>query len=443
MRYQTSDYVYYMIRQITLTAFTISILLIITGSAQARPKDLDRDGLSNKAEKKLKTNPRRADTDFDGLKDRAEIKIKTNPRKADSDGDGLKDGLEVRDGLNPRDRDSDEDGHRDGRELRGRVIGLNDSEMTIERKNRRTVSFLVDEATFLEGVDINSDNQLTLADFGPGAFIEASIYDGRAKNLELIIKKKEVKGFIESVEGNQVTLLLPRRAQVTFEVNLNTYLRSPDRDSNGIIDLNDLLVGDRVEVYLNQERNVALSMQVKYEDDQYGDDDGYEEKDQDEAKGEITLIEGSQVTVSRKGYAVTFSVDESTYFQIENINGDSVSDLGDLVVGDIVEVKLVDGVALSIKKKLFKKEDYFEFEGILESFDEDEVLISQGPLAKVLIITPLTEFEGPDRDLSGDISIADFNVGDFVEAEFDENDNLLELSFEGSEDDSEDDSFDD
>jgi hypothetical protein len=92
---------------------------------------------------------------------------------------------------------------------------------------------------------------------------------------------------------------------------------------------------------------------------------------------------------------------------------------------------------------LFKKEDHFEFEGILESFDEDEVLISQGPLAKVLIITPLTEFEGPDRDLSGDISIADFNVGDFVEAEFDENDNLLELSFEGSEDDSEDDSFDD
>ncbi len=59
-------------------------------------KDDDGDGLSNKQEKTLGTNPNNPDTDGDGLSDGDEVfKYKTDPTKKDTDGDGLSDGDEV------------------------------------------------------------------------------------------------------------------------------------------------------------------------------------------------------------------------------------------------------------------------------------------------------------------------------------------------------------
>ena len=61
--------------------------------------DRDRDGLSNRREYRLHTNPRRRDTDRDGVSDGAEVmRYKTNPRKRDTDGDGVSDGDELRGG---------------------------------------------------------------------------------------------------------------------------------------------------------------------------------------------------------------------------------------------------------------------------------------------------------------------------------------------------------
>jgi len=66
--------------------------------------DSDGDGLSNKEEIGLGTNPQNADTDGDGLSDYDELnKYNTDPLKADSDGDTLKDGDEIEIGLNPND----------------------------------------------------------------------------------------------------------------------------------------------------------------------------------------------------------------------------------------------------------------------------------------------------------------------------------------------------
>ena len=59
-----------------------------------RAKDADRDGVKNRQEYMLRTNPRRADTDRDGLRDGDEGKVESNPLKADSDGDGTRDGDE-------------------------------------------------------------------------------------------------------------------------------------------------------------------------------------------------------------------------------------------------------------------------------------------------------------------------------------------------------------
>src|SRR3954454_24755442 len=59
-----------------------------------RTKDVDRDGLTNLREFKLKTDPRKADTDADGLSDGDELKAGDDPLERDSDGDGVKDGGE-------------------------------------------------------------------------------------------------------------------------------------------------------------------------------------------------------------------------------------------------------------------------------------------------------------------------------------------------------------
>ncbi len=82
-------------------------------------RDTDRDGLSDEAERRHHTNPRKRDTDRDRLNDGAEVKCyHTNPRKPDTDRDGLDDGAEVkRYHTDPRKRDTDGDGLQDGDEV--------------------------------------------------------------------------------------------------------------------------------------------------------------------------------------------------------------------------------------------------------------------------------------------------------------------------------------
>jgi hypothetical protein len=64
--------------------------------------DTDQDGLSDKEERMVGSDPEKVDTDEDGLFDREEVKVyKTNPRLKDTDGDGFSDGDEVKNGYNP------------------------------------------------------------------------------------------------------------------------------------------------------------------------------------------------------------------------------------------------------------------------------------------------------------------------------------------------------
>ena len=94
-------------------------LLGLTVSGESGDVDPDHDGLTNKEEKELGTNPNVADTDGDGLSDGDEVnKYHTNPLKADSDGDGLSDGDEVlKYHTDPMRADTDGDGLNDGDEV--------------------------------------------------------------------------------------------------------------------------------------------------------------------------------------------------------------------------------------------------------------------------------------------------------------------------------------
>jgi len=70
-------------------------------------QDLDGDGLSNREEKSIGSDPQLVDTDFDGLKDNEEVEeYFTNPTSVDSDGDSFWDGEEVKAGTDPGDADS-------------------------------------------------------------------------------------------------------------------------------------------------------------------------------------------------------------------------------------------------------------------------------------------------------------------------------------------------
>ena len=93
---------------------------------QAGDLDSDRDGLTDKEEREIGTDPFNPDSDGDGLTDGEEVHgvlqngklIKTNPLNPDTDGDGLTDGAEIKvyhtDPTNP---DTDGGGVSDGHEV--------------------------------------------------------------------------------------------------------------------------------------------------------------------------------------------------------------------------------------------------------------------------------------------------------------------------------------
>ena len=81
-----------------------------TGTGDNADPDDDNDGLSDRDERELGTDPLNSDTDGDGLSDAAEVEIGTNPLEYDSDGDGLDDQFEVAVGADPLNADSDNDG---------------------------------------------------------------------------------------------------------------------------------------------------------------------------------------------------------------------------------------------------------------------------------------------------------------------------------------------
>jgi eukaryotic-like serine/threonine-protein kinase len=102
-----------------------------TATAQWFDDDPDGDGLDNRRELELDTDPYQADTDGDGLTDGQEVRIyNTNPLNPDTDNDGLLDGDEINlYGTDPLNRDTDGDGLGDARELeRGTDPTLRDTD---------------------------------------------------------------------------------------------------------------------------------------------------------------------------------------------------------------------------------------------------------------------------------------------------------------------------
>lgn len=79
-------------------------------------EDFDQDGLANEEEVKYHTDPRVADSDSDELSDKKEIEMGTDPTMRDTDEDSLYDNEELEMGFNPLLKDSNHNGTNDGDE---------------------------------------------------------------------------------------------------------------------------------------------------------------------------------------------------------------------------------------------------------------------------------------------------------------------------------------
>ncbi len=87
------------LRALTLPLAALGLLL----TTACEPADTDGDGLSDKEEDELGTDPTAADTDGDGLSDGDEVTLGTYPTVVDTDEDSYDDGVEVEVGTDPRD----------------------------------------------------------------------------------------------------------------------------------------------------------------------------------------------------------------------------------------------------------------------------------------------------------------------------------------------------
>lgn len=133
--------------------------------------DTDCDGLSNKTERLLGTDPTSADTDHDGLGDEQEVdRLGTDPLDADSDHDGLDDLAELAAGTNPTDADTDGDGTMDGAdddptaELQPRLAGPVDAVDAVAA-TIKVFGLVIDAST------ARFDDGVTLDGIVPGTFV--------------------------------------------------------------------------------------------------------------------------------------------------------------------------------------------------------------------------------------------------------------------------------
>ncbi|CAB4343925.1 unannotated protein [freshwater metagenome] len=320
------------LKNLTAAIAVVGLIASLPASAlasKASKTDRDRDGLSNKVEKRLGTNARRADTDRDKLKDGVEVRLGTNPLVKDSDKDGVSDGREVAAGTDPCSDDANE--------VRGAVASVGADSVTITKRDATTVTLTVNSATKLRIPDTDGSGTVTLADLKAGDKVKAHT-SATDPTLAVSIsvkgdykKGEEVEGTASAVGDSSLTVTKEGGASATLTVNADTKLRAPDRDGNGKITLADILVGDKVEAYLSAtDPTLALSIKVEVEGTK--------------VVGTVASVGPDSVTITLANATQTkVTVNSATKLRIPAADGTPTGTLADLKVGDAVKAKTVPG----------------------------------------------------------------------------------------------------
>ena len=298
-------------------------------AAKASKTDPDRDGLSNKVEKRLGTNARRADTDRDKLKDGVEVRLGTNPLVKDSDADGVNDGREVAAGTDPCPAHANQ--------VRGAVASVGTDSVTITKPDATTIKLTVNADTKLRIPDTDGSGTVTLADLKAGDKVGART-STTDPTLALSIavkgeyaKGEEVEGAVSAVGASSLTVTKEDGTSATLTVSADTKLRAPDRDGNGKITLADILVGDKVEAYLSAtDPTLVLSVKVEVE--------------ATKVAGTVASVGADSVTITlADATQMKVTVNSATKLRIPAADGKPTGTLADLKVGDAVKAKTIPG----------------------------------------------------------------------------------------------------
>ena len=152
------------------------------------------------------------------------------------------------------------------------------------------------------------------------------------------------------------------------------------------------------------------------------DDDGT--SDRYERKGVIVTIDGESVTIQqRSGVLLTFTVNAGTFIEGADRNGDGVLTLADFRTGDRVEVNLSpdDGTVAQTLELESDDENLNEAEGRITALEGGTVTVEKKKRGETVrswtfAVDADTFLRAPDRDGSGTVTLADFQIGDEVEA---------------------------
>ena len=175
-------------------------------------EDFDEDGLTNKREVELGTDPSKSDTDNDGLDDYEEVNThNTNPVNYDSDEDGLSDGDEILLGLNPLAQKTDGTTIDSERTFTQELSENNISEELLSEDNAAIPSL-----TLTANGNINNDVVISVTgsnDFNDSRAIVGEAIDVSGENIS--------EGTISfALQNEDVSLLSVDDTDETFNTNL-------------------------------------------------------------------------------------------------------------------------------------------------------------------------------------------------------------------------------
>lgn len=201
-------------------------------------RDYDGDGLRNKKEIEIGTDPTLYDTDYDNLDDYEEVngvlskdgtkRYETDPLKADTDDDGLRDDIEIKLGLDPTNPMTDgvtPDAERKIEQtfslsnisknltnstfpiisVSGCVKGDIDKELRIKEysnENLKNSNLLIGKCISVELNDSTSNDTVNIT-------VDCSNYGERVEKLTFVKYENGIMEYVETdVEGNNITAKL-------------------------------------------------------------------------------------------------------------------------------------------------------------------------------------------------------------------------------------------
>jgi hypothetical protein len=242
-------------------------------------KDSDGDGLKNKKEFEIGTDPKNSDTDGDGVEDNYEYNERLDPTNPDSDSDGMPDGWEIANNFNPKDPlDAVEDPDEDGIDLdnNGQVdlieqfINLEEYKNGTDPRNNDT-----DEDGMIDGWEVHYKifcNELRniIARYAT-PYYEYSYTFNPLDDAETG----------DDIDVNETWVLTPDGLTNLEEFKLGTDPTKPDTDSDGLADGAEIEYGTLPLYYDTDGDTLPDGWEIKYGDVEIGLDPLEDDTDSD------------------------------------------------------------------------------------------------------------------------------------------------------------------